>query len=433
MQVLFDGTPAPLIYVSASQLVAVVPFSADGKATIQIQAIYHGVGSDPFTKPMASTSPGISSADSSGKGQGAIRNLDGSLNSSANGVAPGSYATFYMTGYRQTDPQGIDGAFAMGVANVKAPVSVTIAGKPAQVFYAGSTPGFVSGFAQVTIQIPSDLSFGGNLPLIVQVGDAASQPEITVAVSGLPIPAPTAPSNVTAVAATTNQILVKWTSADSNTIRFHVERGTDSSGAFIEVAVVGAASLAYTDSTVVPGTTYQYRIRAENDAGYSTYSEAASVSIPMPPAIPSNVQATAVGQTQITLTWASTDLNTTAFQIERKTGLSGLFAVLANLPNSTNSYQDTSVAASTMYVYRIRAQSASGFSAYSNEIVAPHLRHRLHRVCRQLQYPRPKFVWLGILRQQVPFASGSNGSSWRVSMQNSRNRDSQARLTMIQD
>ncbi len=75
--VLFDGTPAPLIYVSASQTVAMVPYAVAGKTVTQVQAVYRGVASDPFPKSVASSAPGIFSSDASGKGQGAIANSDG--------------------------------------------------------------------------------------------------------------------------------------------------------------------------------------------------------------------------------------------------------------------------------------------------------------------------------------------------------------------
>jgi uncharacterized protein (TIGR03437 family) len=102
VQVLFDGALAPLIYVSATQVAAMVPYAIGGKATTQVQAVYRGVPSDPYSKPVTATAPAIFSADASGKGQGAINNPDGSLNSLANPVTPGSYFTFYIVSVRPT-------------------------------------------------------------------------------------------------------------------------------------------------------------------------------------------------------------------------------------------------------------------------------------------------------------------------------------------
>src|ERR1017187_970999 len=88
VQVLFDGTAAPLIYVSASQISAMVPYGLAGKSTTQIQVVYQGVPSDPFQKGVAPTAPGIFTADSSGIGQAAMTNVDGSYNTTATPAAP---------------------------------------------------------------------------------------------------------------------------------------------------------------------------------------------------------------------------------------------------------------------------------------------------------------------------------------------------------
>jgi uncharacterized protein (TIGR03437 family) len=137
VQVLFDGNPAPLIYVSAIQISAMVPYGLAGKSTTQIQVVYQGVPSTAFSKPVASSAPGIFTADSSGQGQAAMTNADGSYNAPRNPVAPGSYVTFYLTGEGQTNPLGSDGNVATGTANVVLPVTVLIAGRTAQLLYAG--------------------------------------------------------------------------------------------------------------------------------------------------------------------------------------------------------------------------------------------------------------------------------------------------------
>src|ERR1700683_1373519 len=57
VQVLFDGTPAPLIYVSAKQISAMVPYGVAGKSSTQIQVVYQGSSSDSFQKPIAPSAP----------------------------------------------------------------------------------------------------------------------------------------------------------------------------------------------------------------------------------------------------------------------------------------------------------------------------------------------------------------------------------------
>lgn len=368
VQVLFDGIAAPLIYVSQAQISAMVPYGLAGKTATQVQVVYNGVASDSFPKAVASSAPGIFSADSSGKGQAAMTNSDGSYNSSANPAAPGSYVTFYVTGEGQTDPPGSDGNIASGTGNVILPVTVRIAGRLAQLLYAGSAPGNVNGFAQVNAVIPADLPYGGNLPLVVQIGDASSQAEITVAVLGTPAPLPGTPLAPSAAVNSANQIVVNWTPADGLATRFHVERQAGTTGTFAEVAVVPAPVSTFTDPNATTGVTYLYRVRAANDYGFSGYSATVSALIPVaPPTPPSGVQAVAVSPTQINLTWSTANTNATNFQIERKTGATGTYTLIATAPSTTTTYQDTTVLPNTTYVYRMRSQSASGFSGYSNE------------------------------------------------------------------
>ena len=371
VQVLFDGNPAPLIYVSAQQVAAMAPYGLTGKSSTQIQVTYQGVASDPFQKAIAASAPGIFTSDASGKGQAAMTNADGSYNTPLNPAIPGSYVTFYLTGEGQTNPPGSDGNLAVSTANVALPVTVLIAGRTAQLLYAGSAPGNVNGFAQVNAVIPADMPYGGNLPLVVQIGGVSSQIGVTLAVSGPPAPIPGTPQNLSASSNGSGQILLTWAPADGLATRFHVERQTAGIGGFTEIANLPAPAVAFTDQSVTAGVSYQYRVRAENDYGFSAYSATANGSIPVPLRPPSNLQAVAVSSTQISLTWSTANTNATRFHIERKTGAAGTYAEIVVVPNSAVSYQDTTVQPATTYTYRMSSEGASGgLSSYSSETSA---------------------------------------------------------------
>lgn len=371
VQVLFDGNPVPLIYVSAQQVSAMAPYGLTGKSSTQIQVTYQGVASDPFQKAIAASAPGIFTSDSSGKGQAAMTNADGSYNTSLNPAMPGSYVTFYLTGEGQTSPPGSDGNLAASTSNVTLSVTVLIAGRTAQLLYAGSAPGNVNGFAQINAVIPADMPYGGNLPLVVQIGGVSSQIGVTLAVSGPPAPIPGTPQNLSASSNGQAQILLTWTPADGLATHFHVERQTAGTGGFTEIANLPAPAVVFADQNVTAGVSYQYRVRAENDYGFSAYSATANGSIPVPLMPPSNLQAAAVGSTQISLTWSTANTNAILFHIERKTGAAGTYAEIAVVPNSAISYQDTTVQPSTAYTYRMRSEGATGgLSSYSSETSA---------------------------------------------------------------
>ena len=181
--VTFNGTASPLIYASAKQTAAIVPYEVAGLATAEVTVSY-GADSQPFRVKIVPTMPGVFSADASGVGNVLAANRDGSLNGAANPAQPGSPVTFYLTGEGQTNPAGPDGSIDAGLSNINAPVTVTIGGVPAQVSYAGSASDEVLGLAEISVVVPEGMKYGGNLPLFVQIGNITSQPGLTLAVAG---------------------------------------------------------------------------------------------------------------------------------------------------------------------------------------------------------------------------------------------------------
>jgi uncharacterized protein (TIGR03437 family) len=128
--------------------------------------------------------PGIFTADSSGHGQGSILNQDGSANSANNPATVGSYVSVYATGEGQTNPAGVDGKPGGSPAPVPVaqPVTATIGGLPAQVQYAGGSPGAVAGSFQVNVQVPQGVAPGSSVPIFINVGGRDTQMNVTLAI-----------------------------------------------------------------------------------------------------------------------------------------------------------------------------------------------------------------------------------------------------------
>ena len=76
-------------------------------------------------------------------------------------------------------------------------------------------------------------------------------------------------------AAAAAQLTLTWVDSGNDESGFFVERGTNAAGPFTEVGTTGAGVSSYTDSTVVPGTAYCYRVAAYNAAGSSGYTNVA--------------------------------------------------------------------------------------------------------------------------------------------------------------
>ena len=78
-------------------------------------------------------------------------------------------------------------------------------------------------------------------------------------------------------------LTVTWGDNSSNEAGFKIERKTNTTGAYAQIAQVGIGSTTFIDSTVYAGTTYCYRIRAYNTAGNSAYSNEACGTVPIVP------------------------------------------------------------------------------------------------------------------------------------------------------
>jgi uncharacterized protein (TIGR03437 family) len=183
-KVLFDGVPAPILYAYASQVGVVVPYSVAGKQKVTVQLIYKGLETYPFEQNVSQAYPGIFTMDSSGGGQAAALNQDGTLNAPDNPAARGSVVVFYATGAGQTDPAGVDGLIAADVlARPRLPVTVWMAGQEAEVLYAGAAPGIVSGVMQVNVKVPMNVPSDNQVAIAMRVGNSpTSQDGVTVAV-----------------------------------------------------------------------------------------------------------------------------------------------------------------------------------------------------------------------------------------------------------
>lgn len=189
-QVLIDGTPAPLVYVQAGQVSAVLPYELTpdigGGLNNYAQMVCNNIGGNLFEFSVVAASPAIFSATEMGTGQGAILNQDGSYNSASNPAAAGSIVQIFATGGGVLTPAGQDGRIENGpVSTIPTPVlPVTVTfGTTASpsISYAGVAPGDVDGILQVNAQVPSGLT-PGNVPLVLNIGTYASPQGVTVAV-----------------------------------------------------------------------------------------------------------------------------------------------------------------------------------------------------------------------------------------------------------
>ena len=172
--------------------------------------------------------------------------------------------------------------------------------------------------------------------------------------------APTAPTNLVATATGQTTISLTW-DAVPNATSYNVYSNGN-------VVVSGFAQTTYIVKNLTPGTQYCYVVKAVNEAGESEASESACATTesepvtPTVPAAPTNLVATATGQTTISLTWTAVP-NATSYNVYSNENVvaSGL---------TVTSYTVEGLTAGTQYCYNVTAVNEAGESAASESACA---------------------------------------------------------------
>jgi YVTN family beta-propeller protein len=86
---------------------------------------------------------------------------------------------------------------------------------------------------------------------------------------------PDAPSDLSAVKDGDDKIDLSWTDNSSDELGFKIERRPDTGDRYVQIGTADADDTTYTDGGLPDGTTYQYRVRAFNEAADSDYTASA--------------------------------------------------------------------------------------------------------------------------------------------------------------
>jgi pimeloyl-ACP methyl ester carboxylesterase len=176
---------------------------------------------------------------------------------------------------------------------------------------------------------------------------------------------PAAPTNLQAAATSSSQVNLTWTNNAPDATAIRVEYLTAGSTNFADIGA--AATLTSTGvPNLQPNTAYNFRVRAQNAAGYSAYSNVAMAkTLQALPAAPTSLQATAISSSQVNLTWTNNAPDATAIRVEYLPPSATTFTDIGAATTLTNS-PVTNLQPNTTYSFRVRAQNAVGYSPYSN-------------------------------------------------------------------
>ena len=183
------GVAAPLIFASASQLNAQIPWELAGKDQADLTVSNFAMNGNTVTIKLARVAPGIFSMDGSGTGQGAVVDaITGQVAEPAGGpwhgrpAARGSTVSIYCTGLGPVTNQPASGAPTpeSPLARTTDQPQVTIGEAPATVAFSGLAPGEV-GLYQVNVEVPGNAPTGSAVPLKLTISGVESN-TVTIAV-----------------------------------------------------------------------------------------------------------------------------------------------------------------------------------------------------------------------------------------------------------
>ena len=177
-RVLVGGVEAPLYFVSDDQIRARY-FLEPALWNWQYQVLVSANGALTVPDPVAlsAAQPGLRVSDADSRAGGGNIPPPAPI-SSSDPAKPGEEIILYLAGMGQTEPPVRSGAAAPSGSLSKALTqpAVSIDGQPAEVVFAGLTPGSV-GLYQINLRVPADAK-SGDLAVQISQGGAQSNPGV---------------------------------------------------------------------------------------------------------------------------------------------------------------------------------------------------------------------------------------------------------------
>jgi fibronectin type 3 domain-containing protein len=311
------------------------------------------------------------------------------------GLTTGTMYYYQIKAYTMVGTTKISGAYSVVVSTMPIPIPATPSGVYAissgyesihltwtaapevtgyMIYRSTSATGVFSQIATVTesaytnTELTTGTKYYFKIKAYMTVGKTDISGSFSKVVSSTPIPS--IPTEVNAVLVSSTDIYLTWTAVPGAT-GYNVYRSTSETGTY--TAVAWPTKSAYTNTGLVPGTTYYYQIKAYTMVGATKVSGAYSVvvsAMPTPlPAAPSGVNAVSSGFESIHLTWTAAP-EVTGYMIYRSTSATGEFSQIATVTESA--YTNTGLTTGTKYYYKIKSYTTDGTTdisgAFSNVV-----------------------------------------------------------------
>jgi len=166
----------PLLYASSGQVNALVPYEV-GANTNQQLLVQRGLTyATPVYVDVAAAQPAVFQSG----GQGIITDANWHLIGPGNPAPAGDVVVILCAGLGAVNPPVGDGVATPNspLSWTVNPVTVTIGGQNAKVWFSGLTPGFV-GLYQINATVPQGVAPGDQVPVVLNVAEQTSQTVVT--------------------------------------------------------------------------------------------------------------------------------------------------------------------------------------------------------------------------------------------------------------
>ncbi|NOZ78388.1 MAG: PKD domain-containing protein [Acidobacteria bacterium] len=107
-------------------------------------------------------------------------------------------------------------------------------------------------------------------------GESAASDTAVATTPGSP---PQAPVDLQATSSSPDLVELSWSNSSPGQTSVEIDRSAGG-GAFVQRAILAGSSTRFSDRSVTPGAVYQYRLRASNSCGASSWSQVVEVAVP---------------------------------------------------------------------------------------------------------------------------------------------------------
>jgi minor extracellular serine protease Vpr len=172
------SVPAPLTYVGRNQINIQIPWELAGQTSAQMKVTVPGpIHSAVYTVPLNDYAPAVFE-NPMGSGYAAAQDAETyTVITSAHPATKGKWVVVYMNGLGPVSNRPGTGQVTPSdptkLAQTMATPSVTLGGRPAQIYFSGLTPTSI-GLYQISVYVEPDMA-SGDQPLVVSIGGVTAK------------------------------------------------------------------------------------------------------------------------------------------------------------------------------------------------------------------------------------------------------------------